>query len=80
MFHRVSDVNLRPIYSCFLERAIHNLASRPDERFARDILGIPRLFADQHHRCALWSFTKNSLSSAFVQVTRSAMFRGIAYG
>src|SRR6478736_3154979 len=55
MFHRVRDVNLRPINSSFVERTIHNLPSPTYEWFARDIFVIARLFANHHHRCALRS-------------------------
>ena len=73
MFHRVCDVNLRPIDSSVLERAIHDFASRTNEWFARHIFVIARLFANQHHRCALRPFAKDSLGPAFIQMTCSAM-------
>jgi hypothetical protein len=79
VFHRIRDVNLRPIDSSFLQRAVHDLARRTNEWFARDILVIARLFAHQHHRCALGPFAKNSLGSPFVQMTCSAMSRGLAH-
>src|SRR5215831_9997592 len=46
MFHRVGDVNLRPIDSSFLERAVHDFPRRTNERFARHIFVIARLFAN----------------------------------
>ena len=73
MFHRVRDINLRSIDSSFLERAIHDFPSRTNEWFARDIFVIARLFANQHHRCALRPFAKDSLGRSFVQMTCSAM-------
>ena len=53
MFHRVAHVNLRSIDSSVRERAIHDFPSRTNEWFARHIFVIARLFANQHHRCAL---------------------------
>src|SRR5580765_443091 len=79
VFHSVRDVNLRPIDSSVLERAIHNFPSRTNEWFARDIFVIARLFANQHHRCALRTFAKDSLGRSFVQMTRSAMSRRLAH-
>jgi len=80
VFHRVRDVNLRPINSSFLERAIHNFPSRTNERFARDIFVIARLFANQHHRCVLRPFAKNSLGRSLVQMTCSAVSCCFAHG
>ena len=79
VFHHVRDINLRPIDSGVLERAIHNLPSRTYEWFARDIFVIARLFANQHHRCALRTFAKDSLGRSFVQMTSSAMSRCLAH-
>jgi hypothetical protein len=79
VFHSVRDVNLRPTDSSVRERAIHNFPSRTYEWFARDIFVIARLFANQHHRCALRPFAKNSLGRSFVQMTRSAIGRGFAH-
>jgi hypothetical protein len=80
VFHHVRDINLRPINSGVLERAIHNLPSRTNEWFARDIFVIARLFANQHHRCALWSFPKNSLGRSLVQMTCSAVSGCFTHG
>ena len=79
MFHRVGDVNLRAIDSSFLERAIHDFPSRTNEWFARHIFVIARLFANQHHRCALRPFAKDSLGRSLVQMTRSAIGRCFAH-
>ena len=46
VFHHVRDVNLRPINSSFLEGAVHDFPSRTNERFARHIFVIARLFAN----------------------------------
>jgi hypothetical protein len=73
VFHSVRDVNLRPIDSSIRERAIHNFPSRTYEWFARDIFVIARLFANQHDRCALRTFAKDSLGRSLVQMTCSAM-------
>jgi hypothetical protein len=78
VFHSVRDVNLRPIDSSVRERAIHNFPSRTYEWFARDIFVIARLFANQHDRCALRTFAKDSLGRSFVQMTCSAMSRCLA--
>jgi hypothetical protein len=80
VFHRVRDVNLRPIDSSFLKRPVHDFSSRTNERFAGDIFVIARLFANQHHPRMLRPFAKNSLCCAFVQMTRSAMKRRFAHG
>jgi hypothetical protein len=80
MFHRVGHVNLRSIDSSVRERAIHNFPSWTNEWSARDIFVIARLFANQHHRCALRTFAKDSLGSAFVQMTRSAVSCCFAHG
>ncbi len=79
VFHRVRDVNLRPIDSSVFKRAIHDFPSRTNKRFAGHIFVIARLFANQHHRCALRPFAKDSLGSALVQITRSAMCCGLAH-
>ncbi len=73
VFHRVRDVNLRPIDSSVFERAIHDFPSRTNEWFAGHIFVIARLFTHQYHRCALRTFAKDSLGRSFVQMTRSAM-------
>ena len=80
VFHRVRDINLRPIDASFLERAVHDFPSRANERFARYIFVIARLLANQHHRRAFRPFAKDSLGSAFVQMTRSAMSGRLAHG
>src|SRR4051812_46360885 len=49
MFHRISDVNLFAVNAGFCQRPIHDLAGGPNERFARKILLIARLLADEHH-------------------------------
>ena len=66
MFYRVRDVNLPPIDSSVLERAIHDFPRRTNERFARDVFIIARLFANQHHRRMLRTFAKHGLGSAFI--------------
>ena len=79
VFHRVCDVNLRPIDSSVFERAIHDFPSRTNERFAGRIFVIARLFAHQHHPCALRTFAKDSLGPSLVQMTRSAMIGRLAH-
>src|SRR5215470_10274050 len=66
VFHRVGNVNLRTIDSSFLERAIHDLPGRTNERFASNIFVIARLFANQHHWRALRSFTEDGLGCLLV--------------
>src|SRR5689334_3708643 len=78
MFYRIRDIDLRSINSRFLEGAIHDFARRPDKRFARDIFVIARLFADEHHLCAFWTFAKHRLGGMFVKVTRLTIFRCLA--
>ena len=73
MLYRVGDVNFIAIDSRFFQRLIHDFSSRPDKRFTLLIFVIARLFANQHHRCALRPFAKNSLSRSFVQMTCSAV-------
>jgi hypothetical protein len=80
MFHRVTHVNLRSIDSSVREPAIHDFPGRTNEWFARDIFVIARLFANQHHRCALWSFPKNSLGRSLVQITCSAVSGCFTHG
>src|SRR5207253_11316528 len=53
---------------------------RSNEGSPRDVFIVPRLFANQHHRCAFRTFTKNRLRCALVKVTRLAIFRRIAHG
>src|SRR6266436_205136 len=79
VFYRVRDVNLRPIDSSVFKRAIHDLTCRTNEWFAGHIFAIARLFANQHHRCALRPFAKDSLGSALVQMTCSAMIGRLAH-
>ena len=69
VFDRVRHVNLRPINSGVLERAIHDFSGRTHEWFARHIFVVARLFANQHHHCALRAFAKHSLRSSLVQMT-----------
>ena len=66
MFNRVCNVNLRPIDSGVLERAIHDFPSRTNERFARDVFVVAWLFANQHHRRMLWTLAKHGLGGAFM--------------
>jgi hypothetical protein len=73
VFHRVRDVNLGSINSGVLERAVHDFPSRTNKWFAGHIFVIAGLFANQHHRCALRPFAKNSLGRSFVQMTCSAV-------
>jgi hypothetical protein len=79
VFHRVGDVNLGTINASFLERTVHDFPSRTNEWFAGHIFVIARLFANQHHHCALRPFSKHSLGRSFVQMTRSAIGRGFAH-
>ena len=80
MLHRIRHINPRSINSSFLERLVHNFPSRTNERFARDIFVIARLFANQHHRCVLRPFAKNSLGRSLVQMTCSAVSCCFAHG
>jgi hypothetical protein len=79
VFHRVGDVNLGAINASFLERAVHDFPSRTNEGFTRHIFVIARLFADEHDRCALRTFAKDSLGPSLVQMTRSAISRRLAH-
>src|SRR5439155_15441561 len=78
MLHRVRDVNLAAIDSSFFERAVHDRSRGSNKRSAGNILVIARLFADEHDRCAPWSFAKNSLRRALVNRTRCAFTRSFA--
>jgi len=73
MFYRIRDIDLRPIDSGFLEGAVHDFARWPNEWFAGHIFVIARLLANQHHRCALGTFAKDSLRPSFIQMTCGAM-------
>lgn len=80
MFHCVRDVYLLAIDSSFFERSIHDFPGRSNKGFTRDVFIITRLFADQHHNCALRTFAKNRLRRALVKVTCLAIFRCLADG
>src|ERR1051325_7358886 len=73
MFYGVGDINLRPIDSSFLERTVHDFASRTNKRLARDIFVVARLFADQHHRRTFGTVTEYGLGRSLVQMTCGAM-------
>jgi len=77
MFHRIRDVNFFAIDPGFFESAIHDFSGWSDERFADHIFVIAGLLTDQHHRRLLWSFAKNGLRCALVQMTSSAILRGL---
>ena len=66
VFHRVRDINLRPIDSSIRERAIHDFSRRANEWFACDVFVVAGLFANQHHGCALGAFAKHSLGATFI--------------
>ena len=80
MFNRVCNVNLRPIDSGVLERAIHDFPSRTNEWFARDIFVVAWLFANQHHRRMLWTLAKHGLGRALMQMACGALACRFANG
>src|SRR5262249_54802113 len=73
MFYRIRDVNLRPIDSSFLERAIHDFSSGTNEGFTRDVFVVAGLFANQHHRSMLRTFAKHGLGATFVEIACRAV-------
>jgi len=75
VLYRVGDVHFLAIDSRFFERLIHDFSGGPNERFARDVFVIARLFANEHDRRALWAFAKDSLRCSFVKMTRRAFAR-----
>src|SRR5213076_1698811 len=80
MFHCVRDVNLGWINSSFFERLDHDFSSRSNKGFTAHVFVISRMFADQHHHCALRTFAKDRLRRALVEVACLAIFRRLADG
>lgn len=80
MFHRIRDVYLGSINSSFFQRAIHDFAGRPDERFTGDVFVISRLFANEHQSRGLGALPKNGLRCSLVKMTRLAMLCCLAHG
>src|SRR5205823_10700088 len=55
-----------------LQRAIQQLAGRPDERMPTEIFLVAGLLADEHQRRGSWTFAEDGLRAALVEVTRLA--------
>jgi hypothetical protein len=51
----------------------------PTKGFASNVFIISRLFADQHHHCALRTFAKDRLRRALVKVACLTIFRRLAH-
>src|SRR5882724_5235430 len=67
MLHRIRHINVASIDSSLFERLVHDFSCRSDERFASDILVIPRLFSNQHDWRGFGSLAKDSLRGALVK-------------
>ena len=61
MLDRVGDVQRVARPAQFLQRAIHQLAGRPDEGVALTVFLIARLLTDQHQRRAQRPFAPHGL-------------------
>ena len=64
--------------SGFGERAIEQLAGRPDEWFAAAVFLVARLLAEEEEAGAFRSFAKNGLGRMPVKRAGGAMERGFA--
>src|SRR5581483_11378093 len=78
MLHDVRDVNGSAVEPDLLERAIEQLARRPDERLARAVFVIARHFADEHDARSSRPLAEDSLCADFPQWTRATIRRRIA--
>ena len=67
MLDHVGDVGLGTVDAGLLQRPVEQLARRPDERPALQILLIARLLADQHHTRARSPLAEHRLRTALVQ-------------
>ena len=69
VLHRVREVDLLARDLCLVERLVEEHARWADERTADEILAIPGLLADEHHRSRGRAFAEDDLCGALVQVT-----------
>ena len=72
MFDNIRDVSLGTIDAGLLERSIKKSAGGTNERFAREIFFVARLFADKHHYRAAAAFAEDSLGAELPKVTSFA--------
>ena len=77
VLHRVGDVGLTPIDTGFLEGAIEQLAGRPDERPATQVLVVARLLTDEHDPRVSLAFAEDGLGRALIEVTARAAGGGL---
>ncbi len=75
VLHRVSEVDVIAVEANGVERAIEQLARRPDEIVAEFVLDVPGLFADEHDACAARTLAEHGLGSALEQVAAAASLR-----
>src|SRR5262245_47906204 len=78
VFHDVGDVDLLTIQACRFERAIEQLTGGADERTARSIFLIPRLFADEHHPRPPGAFSEDRLRGPLPQLAGMTVQRRLA--
>src|SRR5581483_2328278 len=76
----VRDVGLRPVDARLLERPVEQLAGRPDERLAREILLVSRLLADEQHLGVSGALAEDGLRRVPVEVAPAAALHRLAEG
>jgi hypothetical protein len=76
----VRDVNAGAVDPRRRQRAIEQLARRPDEWPAREILTVTWRLADQHDRRVIRAFAEYRLSRATKQVAAAATGGGVPRG
>lgn len=81
MLDDVGDVDLGSVYTYFFEDLVQQTAGGADEGMAGAILGVSRLFADEHDAGRGRSFSEDRLSRVFPEITCFAGFgRGLKIG
>ena len=75
VLYRVGDIDVSPVYACFIQAFIKQLPSRADKRPTLFIFLVAGLFADQHQRGVQFSparfsfqFSKHRLRSVTIEV------------
>src|SRR5262249_41714177 len=78
VLHHVRNVHDLAIDAGLGERAIEELPRRPDERMAREILGVSRLLAHQHDLRMTRPLAEHRLRRVPVEIARAALARRVA--
>lgn len=75
VLHDVGDVDLRAVYSCFVEGLTEHLSSGSDERLAREIFVVARLLPHEHDLRGGPALSEHRLRSSAPQVAGAALAR-----